>query len=222
MLEFALLVLLFAVAVPTVWLTVFRRAINCGASTLTAHVRGVVFSALTFVALAVVLAVALGGLSSPHRADDQASSTHTTDMAEADTSDAAYARATRMYQDRRLEDLENALIEGRVSALKVIPALGGKSNVAKVLTSRGILIGRNAYVSCEPVVKPVNAPGCMLTVYLTHRKPSQQTDLSGVPAHWFMGVNDTRFRPLEGWAQHVDHNDQWLDASGMLGYSDNR
>jgi hypothetical protein len=130
MLEFALLVLLFVVAVPTVWLTVYRRAIGRGASTLMAHVRGVVFSALTF----VVLAVVLGSLSSPRRADDQPSSTHTAHTGEADISDAAYARAARMYQDRRLEDLENALIEGRVSALKVIPALDGKSNVAKVLS----------------------------------------------------------------------------------------
>jgi hypothetical protein len=127
-----------------------------------------------------------------------------------------------MYQDRRLEDVENALIEGRVSALEVVPALDGKSDVAKVLTSRRILIGRNADVTCMPFVKPMNAPGCMLTVYLTRKKPNQQTDLSGVPAHWFMGVNDTRFRPLEGWAQHVDQNDQWLDTNGMLDYADNR
>lgn len=139
-----------------------------------------------------------------------------------DASDEAYARFARMYQDRHLEALENELYERHVSALKIIPALGGKTNVADILKSRKIRIGPNPDVTCLPMVKLANAPGCILTVYLTRRHPDRQTDLSGVPAHWFMPINGTKFRPLAGWAQHVDQNDQWLDTGGAFGNADNR
>ncbi|WP_371765498.1 hypothetical protein [Massilia sp.] len=228
MLEFIVFVILLFVLVPSVWLAVYRRAVGRGAGRLMGHVRGLIFSASAFAVSFVVTAIVMDGFSSTRNANSQASAKGAEPVldngvpATSNLSDASYAKFARMYQDRHLEDLENELVERHVAALKIIPALGGKSNVADVLTSRGIGIGRNADVSCMPMVKLANAPGCVLTVYLTRKKFDQQTDLSGVAAHWFMGVDENRFRPLEGWAQHVEKGDRWLDASGMLGTADTR
>ena len=228
MLDAFLFLVLFIISIPGVWIIVYRRAIGAGVGKLMSHMRGLVFSTMAFGVLFVVLAIATSTLSPPATSDDAATAQNTAAGSgkavgeREDTSDAAYAKLARMYQDRHLDDLEAELVEGHVAALKVIPAHGAKSNVADVLTARGIRIARNADVACLPLVKLANAPGCMITVYLTRKNSDQQTDLSGVPAHWFMGVDEKRVRPLDGWAQHVDQNDRWLDASGALGNADSR
>lgn len=230
MFEFILFILFFIILVPAVWVLTYRRGVSGGVGKLMSHVRGLVFSAVTCGVLLIVFAVAIGVHSSDTTPNANAAAKvaapapapETVDRPTADTSDESYARFARMYKDKHFDVLEAELDKRHPGALKIIPALGGKSNVADVLKSRGIRIGLNADVSCLPVIKLAKAPGCMLTVYLTRKPPAQQTDLSGVPAHWFMGLNETRFRPLDGWAQHVDQNDQMLDAGALFGYSDNR
>jgi hypothetical protein len=231
---FAVVFLATLFFVPVAWYVGYRRAMRANRSKLSSHGRGLLYGIGAIFCGFVGLVVTVGS-----RTPDSPSTTirqnavakvatpataPVTPVSVPATSERHQLQllATQMYHDKHFDLLDAALENRNTDTLKIIPALGGKSNVARVLKTRGIGIGLNADLSCFYFNKLANAPGCMLTVYITRRPNKLQTDLSGVPAHWFMGLNDSTFRPLPGWAEHIDKNDNWLDETGMLGYADNR
>jgi len=131
------------------------------------------------------------------------------------------AQVDRLYTKRGIEAIETKLNNRSIDALKAFPANDGR-NVAEVLSARRVAIASNSFVDCNKHVKIVSSPGCLVTVFLTRIPPAQQTDLSGVRAEWFIGLDDHQFRPVNGWAVHVTNDDDWLVPGGALDQADTR
>lgn len=219
----AALILLILISLAFTWILVFRTAIENGQKRVLSHIRGLMFgfvaAAITFVAGGVIVSTATAGAEL--RTD--AKTVQSTEQIR-DSSDDQKLRLSlsQIYLDKHFENMESKLADGNTAPLRAIPAKRGASTVAAVLKSRGIMIGRNPDIACGAHFRLAATPGCLLTVYLTRRPRPQQTDLSGVPAHWFMPMGENAFHPVGPWAEFVDQDDDHLSANSLFGYSDNR
>jgi hypothetical protein len=120
-------------------------------------------------------------------------------------------------------DLENALGNHDSSALKIIPARGYKNGVAGVFKKYRLHVNQNVGVTCRDEPWPdTGAAGCKVGIYVSRiRASNKYTDLAGWTAVWFRGVNDSSFRPVSPFAEHISTvNDSILRAGGLMDVSD--
>ncbi|MNJ34590.1 hypothetical protein D3C77_293090 [compost metagenome] len=120
-------------------------------------------------------------------------------------------------------DLENALGNHDSSALKIIPARGYKNGVAGVFKKYRLHVNQNVDVTCRDEPWPdTGAAGCKVGVYVSRiRASNKYSDLAGWTAVWFRGVNDSSFKPVSPFAEHISTvNDSILRAGGLMDVSD--
>jgi len=120
-------------------------------------------------------------------------------------------------------DLENALGNHDSSALKIIPARGYKNGVAGVFKKYRLHVNQNVDVTCRDEPWPdTGAAGCKVGVYVSRARASNKySDLAGWTAVWFRGVNDSSFRPVSPFAEHISSvNDSILRVGGLMDVSD--
>lgn len=120
-------------------------------------------------------------------------------------------------------DLENALGNHDSSALKIIPARGYKNGVAGVFKKYRLHVNQNVDVTCRDEPWPdTGAAGCKVGIYVSRARASNKySDLAGWTAVWFRGVNDSSFRPVSSFAEHISSvNDSILRVGGFMDVSD--
>jgi hypothetical protein len=199
-----------------------------GVGKILSHIRGFIFGCLALLCVAIGFAIMEGWFSSSTNASNiveataPESATKMSMTAPAVASPEIEKQLARMSKENKIDLIEEQLSERRIDVLKVIPALHGKSNVAAVLKARRIRIGYNATAYCDVYVKLSKAPGCLISIFITRNPLDEQTDLSGVHAHWFKGLADAQFLPLDGWAKHVNDDDELLAQGGLLEQADVR
>ena len=120
-------------------------------------------------------------------------------------------------------DLENALGNHDSSALKIIPVRGYRDGVAGVFKKYRLHVNQNVDVTCQDQPwADTGSAGCMVGIYVSRiRASNKYSDLAGWTAVWFRGVNDTSFRPVSPFAEHISKaNDSILRIGGLMDVSD--
>ncbi|MBD9459164.1 hypothetical protein IB241_15890 [Pseudomonas sp. PDM05] len=128
-----------------------------------------------------------------------------------------------LIDDIRACEVENALGNHDSSALKIIPARGYKNGAAGVFKKYRLHVNQNADVTCRDEPWPdTGAAGCKVGVYVSRiRASNQYSDSAGWTAVWFRGVNDSSFRPVSPFAEHISTvNDSILRVGGLMDVSD--
>lgn len=119
----------------------------------------------------------------------------------------------------KIDKLSSGVWKHKSAVLSVIPVDGMEKNLANVSEKYNLYITNNGQVSCSDFVKTerYKGSGCVLSIYVSRRRASgNYSDLAGFHAMWFMGINETHFRPANGGADQIAMTGAMIQRGGLI------